>query len=122
VPRAADISICLIGSEEHKARPDLGDDSGFWLRLKAEDASHSFVKRLTVPAPCSRGTEASKVVLPGVPSKSERRLREFVDGDHYFDTFAFELSGLGFAFDDAWNVRQLSGCRGLRRKVGTFKE
>jgi len=32
------VSICLIGSEQHKARPDLTDDSGFWLRVKAEDA------------------------------------------------------------------------------------
>jgi hypothetical protein len=30
--------MCLIGSEQHKARPDLSDDSGFWLRVKAEDA------------------------------------------------------------------------------------
>jgi hypothetical protein len=28
----------LLGSETHKARPDLTDDSGFWLRVKAEDA------------------------------------------------------------------------------------
>jgi hypothetical protein len=28
----------MIGSEEHKARPDLGDDSGFWLRVSAADA------------------------------------------------------------------------------------
>jgi hypothetical protein len=39
VPRVHDISICLLGSEQHKARPDLGDESGFWLRVKAEDAS-----------------------------------------------------------------------------------
>jgi hypothetical protein len=39
VPSAQDISICLIGSEQHKARPDLGDDSGFWLRVKAADGS-----------------------------------------------------------------------------------
>jgi hypothetical protein len=38
VPRAHDISICLVGFEAHKARPDLGDDSGFWLRVKAADA------------------------------------------------------------------------------------
>jgi len=28
----------LIGSEQHKGRPDLGDDSGFWLRVSAADA------------------------------------------------------------------------------------
>lgn len=39
MPRSLDISICLVGFETHKARPDLGDDSGFWLRVKAEDAS-----------------------------------------------------------------------------------
>ena len=39
MPRAPDISICLVGFEKHKARPDLSDDSGFWLRVKAEDAS-----------------------------------------------------------------------------------
>ena len=38
MPRAHDISICLIGSEQHKARPDLGDDSGFWLRVGTADA------------------------------------------------------------------------------------
>jgi len=37
--RAHDISICLVSYEKHKAHPDLGDDSGFWLRIKAEDAS-----------------------------------------------------------------------------------
>jgi len=39
LPRAQDITVCLLGFEQHKARPDLGDDSGFWLRIKAEDAS-----------------------------------------------------------------------------------
>ena len=39
MPRAHDISIYLVGSEDHKARPDLSDDSGFWLCVKAEDAS-----------------------------------------------------------------------------------
>ena len=29
-------AICLIGSEQYEARPDLTDDSGFWLRVKAE--------------------------------------------------------------------------------------
>jgi hypothetical protein len=38
VPRTLDISISLVGFETHKARPDLSDDSGFWLRVKAEDA------------------------------------------------------------------------------------
>jgi hypothetical protein len=28
----------LLGLEQHKARPDLGDDSGFWLRVSAADA------------------------------------------------------------------------------------
>jgi hypothetical protein len=74
LPRAHDISICLVGFETHKARPDLSDDSSFWLRVKAEDVSHSFAKRLTAPAPCNRGTEASKVTLPGAPSKSETRM------------------------------------------------
>ena len=38
VPRANDMSISLVGSEQHKARPDLSDDSGFWLRVIAADA------------------------------------------------------------------------------------
>lgn len=38
-PRSHDITVCLLGFEKHKARPDLNDDSGFWLRVKAEDAS-----------------------------------------------------------------------------------
>ena len=37
MPRARDITICLVGFENHKAHPDLSDDSGFWLRVKAED-------------------------------------------------------------------------------------
>jgi hypothetical protein len=37
-PSAHDISISLIGFEKHKARPDLGDVSGFWLRVKVADA------------------------------------------------------------------------------------
>lgn len=39
MPRAQDITLCLVGFEEHKAKPDLRDDSGFWLRVKAEDAA-----------------------------------------------------------------------------------
>jgi hypothetical protein len=39
VLRAHDITVSLVGFEKHKARPDLTDDSGFWLRVKAEDAS-----------------------------------------------------------------------------------
>jgi hypothetical protein len=39
VPRAHDITLSLLGSEKHKARPDLSDDSGFWLCVKAEDTS-----------------------------------------------------------------------------------
>jgi hypothetical protein len=34
-----DITVWLIGFEQHKARPDLSDDTGFWLRVKAADAS-----------------------------------------------------------------------------------
>jgi hypothetical protein len=37
--RAHDITVCLIGFEKHKARPDLGDPSGFWLCVKAGDMS-----------------------------------------------------------------------------------
>ena len=37
--RAHDIAICLLGFEAHKARPDLSDDSGFWLRVEAKDAA-----------------------------------------------------------------------------------
>jgi hypothetical protein len=33
------ITVALVGFENHRARPDLGDDSGFWLRVKAEDAA-----------------------------------------------------------------------------------
>jgi hypothetical protein len=39
MPSAHGISICLLGSEQHKANPDLRDDSGFWLRVKAGDAA-----------------------------------------------------------------------------------
>jgi hypothetical protein len=39
VPRAQDITVCLVGFEKHKARPDLTDDSGFWLRVEAKDAA-----------------------------------------------------------------------------------
>ena len=39
MPRAQDISICLLGFENHKAHPDISDDSGFWLRVKAENAA-----------------------------------------------------------------------------------
>jgi hypothetical protein len=39
LPRSHDITICLVGFENHKARPDLRDPSGFWLRVKSEDAS-----------------------------------------------------------------------------------
>jgi hypothetical protein len=38
VPRAQDVTVCLVGFEKYKARPDLSDDSGFWLRVKAADA------------------------------------------------------------------------------------
>lgn len=39
VPRAHDISISLVGAENHKAHPDFSNDSGFWLRVTAEDAA-----------------------------------------------------------------------------------
>jgi hypothetical protein len=39
LPRAHDISVCLVGFEKHKARLDLTDDSGFWLRVQTENAS-----------------------------------------------------------------------------------
>jgi hypothetical protein len=39
LPRTNDITVCLIGFEQHKARPDLSDPSGFWLCVKVEDAS-----------------------------------------------------------------------------------
>jgi hypothetical protein len=50
VPRAYDISICLIGSDQHKARPDLSDDSGFWLRVSAADALPFVAVFKTLPA------------------------------------------------------------------------
>jgi hypothetical protein len=37
--RAHDISVYMVGFEAHKARPDLGDDSGFWLSVEAKDAA-----------------------------------------------------------------------------------
>jgi len=37
VSRVQDITVCLIGFEKHKARPDLRDPSGFWLYVKATD-------------------------------------------------------------------------------------
>ena len=52
VPRAHDISICLVGFETHKARPDAGDDSGFRLRVRVEDAS-PFVAAFKVRRICS---------------------------------------------------------------------
>jgi hypothetical protein len=39
LPRACYITVSLFGFENYKARPDLSDDSGFWLLAKAEDAS-----------------------------------------------------------------------------------
>ena len=41
MPRAHEISVYLVGSEKHRAWPDLSDNSGFWLRVKAEDAPRS---------------------------------------------------------------------------------
>ena len=33
------IAIWLDGFEQHKARPDLSDDSGYWLCVRSEDAA-----------------------------------------------------------------------------------
>lgn len=38
MPRARDITVCLVGFGMQKARADLTDDSGFWLLVRAEDA------------------------------------------------------------------------------------
>lgn len=38
LPRASDITICLLGFERHKAHLDLSDDSGYWLLVGAEDS------------------------------------------------------------------------------------
>lgn len=38
MPRARDIGICLVGFEQHKAIPDLSDDSGYWLLVRTADA------------------------------------------------------------------------------------
>jgi len=49
MPRAH-ITVCLIGFEKHKARPDLSDSSGFWLAVGNEDVS-PFIKAFkTAPA------------------------------------------------------------------------
>ena len=37
--RIQQIAIWLDGFEQHKARPDLSDDSGYWLRVRAEDTA-----------------------------------------------------------------------------------
>ena len=39
MPRAHDITVCLIGFEKYRAQPDLSDDSGLWLRVGAGDAA-----------------------------------------------------------------------------------
>jgi len=39
MPRASDITLCLIGFEQHKAGLDLSDASGFWLRVPVRDAA-----------------------------------------------------------------------------------
>jgi hypothetical protein len=44
----------LVGFESHKAHPDLGRDSGFWLRVRAEDAS-PFVTAFKASAAAFRG-------------------------------------------------------------------
>ena len=33
------ITIWLDDCEQHKARPDLNDDSGYWLRVRVGDAA-----------------------------------------------------------------------------------
>lgn len=33
------VTVCLVGFEKNKARPDVGDASGFWLRVKSDDAA-----------------------------------------------------------------------------------
>jgi len=50
LPRAHDITVCLIGFEKHKARPDLSDPSGFWLCVRAEDASPFLTAFKAAPA------------------------------------------------------------------------
>ena len=48
--RTQDITVSLVGFENYKAHPDLGHDSGFWLRVKAEDASPFITAFKTSPA------------------------------------------------------------------------
>jgi hypothetical protein len=48
--RSYHISICLLGFESHKAHPDLGRDSGFWLHINAEDAAPFIDAFRTSPA------------------------------------------------------------------------
>jgi hypothetical protein len=48
-PRLYKISICLVGFENHKAHPDFGDDSGFWLRVSAADAMPFVTALKTAP-------------------------------------------------------------------------
>ncbi len=37
--RRHDVVVCLAGFENNNARPDLTDDSGFWLCVKAAEAA-----------------------------------------------------------------------------------
>jgi hypothetical protein len=75
MPRAYDISICLVGFESHKAHPDLGRDSGFWLRIRADDAApfldafrdspdlfHEFLIEQRVGKETRRSTLAAQIV------------------------------------------------------------
>jgi len=75
VPRALDISICLVGFEAHKAHPEFGRDSGFRLRVKAEDASpfldafrdsldafHEFLIEQRVGKETRRSTLAAQII------------------------------------------------------------
>jgi hypothetical protein len=39
VARSNVITLCLVGFEKYKARPDLSGPSGFWLRVNTADAS-----------------------------------------------------------------------------------
>jgi hypothetical protein len=64
-----------VGFEQHKAHPDLGDDSRFWLRIMAEDAApfldafrdspdlfHEFLVEQRVGKETRRSTLAAQIV------------------------------------------------------------
>lgn len=56
MPRAQDITVCLIGFEKHKAWPDLSDDSGFCCADSLD--KHQSVRDLTA-APQAAGYQPS---------------------------------------------------------------